>query len=170
MPSTGEAHRILTTIVSTPREVPTELEHLQRRCKAEMLLGPSTSHWWTWSCPRALPHGLRCHSAPPLNRTHEQQKRRNIQEGCFRSPCCLEMAPGRIYRPFCSLIVNYCHFNVILITQFVGDPKKAGRGAWNLITALDMATLSLYLWGPYNLKFKNSAFISKLHSFLLHQW
>ena len=44
MPSAGKAHRILTTRVSTPREVPTELEHLQRCRETGMLLGPFASH------------------------------------------------------------------------------------------------------------------------------
>ena len=100
MPSAGKAHRILTTRVSTPREVPTELERLQRCRETGMLLGPSTSHWWIWNCPRALPHGLPRHSAPPLNCTHQQYKRHNIQVGCFCYLCCLQMAPGRICSSF----------------------------------------------------------------------
>ena len=100
MPSAGKAHRILTTRVSTPRQVPTELEHLQRCRETGMLLGPFASHWWIWNCPRALPHGLPCHSAPPLNCTHQQYKRHNIQVGCFCYLCCLEVAPGRICGSF----------------------------------------------------------------------
>ena len=33
--------------------------------------------------------------------------------------CCLEMAIGCICCYFCLPIVNYCYFNVILITKFV---------------------------------------------------
>ena len=108
-----------------PQEVPTELECLQRCCKTGMLLGPSTSHWWMCNGPRALPHVLPRHSAPPLNCTHKQYKRHNIEVGCFCYPCCLGTAPGRICGSFLFThrkLLSLCHPDNSVCCYLVNQP------------------------------------------------